>query len=299
MKEYVFLLKETGKMRGTSFIKKAKNRGGILMNYVEIIKSRKSVRTFDGRELKKEDRQALQELLNQSTNPFGIDIEFKFLSQKKDKLSSIVIVGAEDFVAGKCKKVPHAEEAFGYELEKFILKAWEMGIGSVFLAGTMDRNAFEKAMVLGENEVLPAVTPLGYPAKKPSVRENMMRKGLKADERFPFEELFFEEDFSKELSKDSSYAEALQMVRLAPSATNKQPWRIVVRDKKLYFYEKKHKGYAKEGFVDIQKVDMGIAMAHFELAAEELGIKGEWKIENPGLEIQEDMEYILTFESLT
>ena len=47
-----------------------------------------------------------------------------------------------------------------------MLKATELGVGTVFLAGTINRKAFEAAMAVGEDEVIFAVTPLGYPAEK-------------------------------------------------------------------------------------------------------------------------------------
>ena len=65
----------------------------------------------------REDREILGDTLKESTNPFGIAIEYRFSDGKKDKVSSMVVKGAETYVAGKCKKVPHAEEAFGYEFE--------------------------------------------------------------------------------------------------------------------------------------------------------------------------------------
>lgn len=47
-----------------------------------------------------------------------------------------------------------------------MLYAQSLGIGTVWIGGTMDRAAFEATMELGENEVMPCVSPLGYPAKK-------------------------------------------------------------------------------------------------------------------------------------
>jgi len=53
-----------------------------------------------------------------------------------------------------------------------------------------------------------------------SVRETMMRKAIKADERLPFEELFFRGTFDTPLTMDRAgkLAIPLEMVRLAPSA---------------------------------------------------------------------------------
>ena len=60
----------------------------------------------------------------------------------------------------------------------------------------------------------------------------MMRKAIKADERLLFEELFYDETINTPLTKEQEgcWKETLEMVRLAPSAVNKQPWRIIVKD---------------------------------------------------------------------
>ena len=85
---------------------------------------------------------------------------------------------------------PGEEEAFGYAFEKIVLFVQSLGVGTTWIAGTMDRSGFERAMKLNEDEVMPCVSPLGYEAKKMSLRETMMRKGVKADTRLPFASLF-------------------------------------------------------------------------------------------------------------
>lgn len=85
------------------------------------------------------------------------------------------------------------------------------------------------------------------------------------------------------------------MVRLAPSATNKQPWRVVTEKNRVHFYEKRTSGYARETTGDIQKVDLEIALCHFEIAAEERGEKGYFIQEDPGIRTPEDTEYIATY----
>ena len=40
---------------------------------------------------------------------------------------------------------------------------------------------------------------------------------------------------------------------------------------------------------DLQRLDMGIAMCHFELAADEAGFDGEWVVDDPGIELPDDL----------
>ena len=52
-------------------------------------------------------------------------------------------------------RAPHAEEAFGYSLERIVLFAESIGVGTTWIAGTMDRSAFEKAISLQAGDVMP------------------------------------------------------------------------------------------------------------------------------------------------
>ncbi len=267
------------------------------MNILDSIRKRRSVRTFDGTGLRPEDAQKILDFAQRVENPYDISITWKLLDAKKYGLSSPVIVGTDTFIAGKMYRVPHAEEAFGYTFEKIVLFAETLGIGTTWIAGTMNREAFEHAMAVSEDEIMPCVSPLGYPAEKMSLREAMMRKGVKADRRFDFEELFFEGSFDKPLSKSGAgrLAEAFEAVRLAPSAVNKQPWRCVCCEDKVHFYEKRSKGYVSENGWDLQKIDVGIALCHFELAAKECGLDVGLEIADPAVPVPENMQYIATY----
>ena len=43
-------------------------------------------------------------------------------------------------------------------------------------------------------------------------------------------------------------------------------------------------------------LDLGIAICHFEIAANEEGLKGRFVQKNPGINIPENTEYIATYE---
>ena len=263
----------------------------------ELVRNRRSVRTFDGREISAEDLKKLSVFLEEIKNPYDIPVQFKLLDGKKQTLKCPVVSGTDLFVGAKVKRVPHMEEAFGYSFELLVLYAQSLGIGTVWVGGTMDRAAFEQAMTLEENEVMPCMSPLGYPARKMSIRENIMRKGIKADSRNAFETMFFDGAFGVPLTpeKASALAHPLEMVRWAPSAVNKQPWRVVVKENAVHFYLKHAKGYVSESVGDMQKIDMGIALCHFALTAEENGLKPRLCIENPGLSTESDTEYIASY----
>lgn len=267
------------------------------MNTMEIIRARRSVRTFDGTALRPEDAQKIIGFAEKVENPYDLPITWKLLDAKKSGLSSPVIAGTDSYIAGKMRRTAHAEEAFGYAFEKVVLFAQTLGIGTTWIAGTMNRPAFERAMELAADEVMPCVSPLGYPAKKLSLREVLMRKGVKADSRLAFGELFFEGSFDRPLTEGAAgkLAPALEAVRLAPSAVNKQPWRVVVCGEKVHFYEKRSRGYVSDNGWDIQKIDMGIALCHFELAAKECGVDAAFELGDPCLPVPEGAAYVASF----
>ena len=264
----------------------------------ELIRSRRSVRTFDGSPLRSEDREKLEAFIAGITNPFGIPVQFILLNAKENGLSSPVITGESLYVAGKVQKVPYADVAFGYSFEQFVLYAWSLGIGTTWIGGTMKRALFEKAAEITDGEMMPCVSPLGYPAGKKSVREALMRKGVGADTRMPANRIFFEDTWEKPLSaeKAENLSELMEMVRWAPSAVNKQPWRIIVKDNQFHFYEKKDKGYVSEAVGDMQKIDVGIALCHFIMGLKEQGQTAEAVICDPGIPVPEGVEYITTVQ---
>ena len=264
----------------------------------ELIRMRRSVRTYDGRALDESIKEQLLSFANAIHNPFNVPVKFKFLDAKKDGLTCPVVSGTDLYVGGKIENVPNASVAFGYSFEEFVLYAQSLGLGTVWLGGTMNRSAFEQAMELGENEMMPCATPIGYTAKKMSIRETMMRKAIKADERLPFEELFFDGSFDTPLTKEKAgeFAEPLEMVRLAPSAVNKQPWHVVVADHTAHFYLKRSKGFSREGKLDMQMIDMGIALCHFALTAKENGLSISFVQEAPKLISNDDVEYIASYK---
>lgn len=268
---------------------------GQLSDLEKAIRTRRSVRTFDGKGLWQADKEKLEAFIAGLEDPFNIPIEYRFLSAKEQGLQSPVLVGEEVYLAGKVKKGKYADVAFGYSFEQIILFAEQERIGTVWIAGTLNRAVFEKAMDLQPDEIMPAVTPLGYTAKM-SLKETLMRKGVKADSRYAFSELFFKDDFSTPLEDDgSAVSKALEMVRLAPSAVNKQPWRAVVTDSAVHFFEHKDKGYDRGEDGDLQKVDVGIGLAHFDLMMKEQGISGTIKDADPGIALPADTEYIVSF----
>jgi nitroreductase len=258
------------------------------------IRQRRSVRTYLNRPADPSLVQTLQEYGAQIQNPFGIPVRFVFLDAQEHHLSAPVLSGEPMYIAAIVNKVPYGEEAVGYAFEKLMLKAVSLGLGTVWIGGTMKREMFEKAAGLKEGERMPCITPLGCPGK-PSLKETMMRKGTGAHKRRSGAELFFEDGFDVPLSEtDHVMTEALEAVRWAPSAVNKQPWRIVRKDGGFHFYKYSEKNYYSDAAGDMQRIDLGIALCHFMTVLEENGRKADLVIRDPKISTGSQMTYIAT-----
>lgn len=168
------------------------------MDTMKLIKTRKSVRTFDGRMISAEDRDKLCAYIKTIPNPYDIPVEFVMLDVEEHGLSSSVIEGEKLYIAAKVEKQPHGEEAFGFSFEKMVLYAWSLGIGTTWIGGTLDRPHFEKTIGVKERERMYGVTPLGYPAGERSEVDIKLRGSVKGDEKLPASILFWGE---KKLAK--------------------------------------------------------------------------------------------------
>ncbi len=270
-----------------------------MSDFLENAKTRRSVRTFDGNNVESEMVEALKKYAETVKNPYNVEVTFDFLMAEENNLSSPVLSGEKLYVTAKMKKgLKNAEEAYGYSFEALLMHAHEMGLGTVWIGGTMPREKFEAAAKVAADEIMPCVSPIGVAAERMSIKESLMRKGVKADFRMKFEELFFDGDFDTPLTeaaaKEKGTFKALEAVKVAPSAVNKQPWRVVIDGNSAHFYEKKDKGFVNE-FYDLQRIDVGIGMYHFERQMRCDGYELALVDKNPNIKHGENVEYVATY----
>ncbi|MDX1359024.1 MAG: nitroreductase family protein, partial [Clostridia bacterium] len=120
-------------------------------------------------------------------------------------------------------------------------------------------------------------------------------------------DLFHIGDFSKPMTSsdlndgNSILLSSFESVRLGPSSSNKQPWRLIF-DKdsaKVHFYLVEDAKYSIPKFgYSMQRLDAGIAMYHFSAVAAENGFEGKWVNEDPGIDVpSKEYKYIRTFSS--
>ena len=262
----------------------------------DVIQARSSWRTYNRTPLKNDTKTSLLSFIeDNNTGLFGSKIRFELVDVHGNdkKLGTYgFISGAPHFLVGALKDSPMNREDYGYVMEKIILYATDIGLGTCWLGGTFTRDSFSEAINLQEDESIPAITPIGH---TPSVRRSVgkiMRWAAKAKKRKPWEDLFYSKNFQTPIHQNDAgeFSIALEMVRLGPSASNKQPWRIILDGDQVHFFcqGKKISVY--------QRLDLGIAMCHFDLTMKEQGLEGSWlKIEQDiGFDVEKS--YIASWE---
>ena len=274
---------------------------------IEAINRRISTRTYAVRPIGEKEKKRIRDLLcSTGAGPFGNRARFELLDFKKFEEAEIrtlgtygIIKGADLFIAGATTLSDKSMEDFGYCLEGIILKVTDLGLDTCWLGGTFRRSSFAKRINVTENEIVPAISPIGYGRAKRAASEKLVRLIARSDRRKPWYELFFDGDIDTPLAREKAadYTIPLESVRKAPSASNRQPWRIVKASGRdvYHFYLRRTKGY---GHIirefSIQNIDMGIAMCHFELSAAETGLSGQWVDDRPDLDVG-NREYIVSW----
>jgi Putative TM nitroreductase len=294
----------------------------------ELINARYSCRTYRDEPVAADVRRELAEFVAAHTaGPFGSQARFAVVAATPDDPRALrrlgtygFIKGATGFLVGAVARAPKDLEDYGYLAEQAVLFATGLGLGTCWLGGTFTKGTFAARLGgLQTDEIMPAVVSLGYPADDGAERIRQREAGSR---RLPASSLFFADRLGEPLTfggalmldevpvsgdvhapgdvgmpgtartdgDAETFAAVLEGVRMAPSASNKQPWRIVRRGADWHFYLQRTKGYGKGSPVfrllrltDLQRVDLGIALCHFELAAREAGLSGEWMLDEPDI----------------
>ncbi len=270
-----------------------------------IIQRRKSVRTYSRMPIQSEVIEKLQKYFQQLKGPFPVAVRLEIINKLKIKADAKIklgtygiIQGASCFIAAAVEKKEHSLEQLGYMFEDLVLYITSLGLGTCWLGGTFNKQGFSRAMQIKEDEWLPIATPVGCESQKRSLIDMFMKPNPNVKKRKPWNEIFFKESFNTILDMTDAgiYTKPLEMLRLAPSASNKQPWRIILINGNFRFYLAHDSVYAAVFPYDIQKIDMGIAMCHFELTANEVGLRGKWDINTPVPDdVPKGWEYIITW----
>lgn len=262
------------------------------MNIIEAIKERRSVRSFDGNGLSDAQKAELNKAIEESFSPFGgeVTIRLKEFDLKEGYKPSTygMIKGAEDFFLLATGSDEASALTTGFRFEQVVLKAWEMGLGTCWIAATFKGSDFDRGEIWPDGEELKIICPVGV-AIKPTMKEKLTRMTLGSKNRKPFDELFFYGDFKHAVPEDNRFREALEMLRVAPSSTNSQPWRALVDGDSVHFYYKPKS--------EASVLDCGIGICHFYLTEQFHGREGSFVKESGVPTPPEDWKYLISYKA--
>ena len=279
---------------------------------IETIQQRFSCRSYLTKPLEEDERKKLQGYMDSlRVGPLGTPLRFQLVAATEEDRNSLKGLGTygfirnpAGFIVGAVNPAEWDMEDYGYLMEEIILFATELGLGTCWLGGSFTKSSFSSKISATNGEQVPAISSLGYIKNPEKARNSFFRRQIGAHKRLAWESLFFEKEFSDPLTRQEAgdYGIPLEMVQIAPSASNKQPWRVVKDGNAWHFYIQRTKGY-RDGFfqklldiADLQRVDLGIAMCHFEFSARALGFNGKWQNHVPAIETPDPLlEYRISY----
>ena len=272
------------------------------MNIIEIIQKRKSCRTYNPVPLHRADQKILEDYIREIQGLPGEELpELCIIGEKADdkkmKLNYGMIRGHNTYLLGTVKSSAGSRVNYGYLVEKVVLKATETGISTCWI-GYFDP-AYFKELICKTDFEIPGLVILGYSKEKETNSDKLQRMAINASKRQGWEKLFFNYTSAAPLNPDAvpGYSDSLEMVRLAPSSGNTQPWRVFFDDLKneFHFFKKPvNERYESKGLHDI---DLGIALSHFELASLYNNLSGSWiKYPDENITPIRDLQYIRTWK---
>ena len=180
------------------------------------------------------------------------------------------------------KRVSGAAAQAGFMGEAAVLEATALGFATCWIGGGVRRSAVETLLGLEPHEHVYSISALGY-AAGPTLGERATAGLVKARKRKPLETIA-----PGVRTWPNQVQAGVEAARLAPSATNRQPWRFEFMPGPGGAGSTSGpagSGAAvRIGFEGTdtpmisKRLDCGIAMLHFELGVRAAGAGGSWRL---------------------
>lgn len=230
-----------------------------MIPYTELeaeIKRRKSTRKYQNKLLSEDSLEKLEQFID-SIEPLFEDQQTYFKIVESSEIKGAFGIDAPYYL------VVSAEKTKGYLLNVgFMVQQFDLFISSIELGGCwvgMAKPAKSLNLDLQGDFVI--AYAFGEPAGPP---------------HRPFE--FFKREEMDDICEGHHHLELIRLARLAPSATNSQPWYFVLEDRRIDLYRRKNnliKGFFMN---EMNQIDIGIALCHLYLAAKVNGFETEPRV---------------------
>ena len=182
---------------------------------------------------------------------------------QKHVFKGMFLVQAPYYLVLSAKPHPFAAVNAGYVMEQMVLYLVSKGFATCYLGDAKqkpDLDQYQPMIVVAFGKA--AVST----AKKTAARKKLT-------------ELVCQPPVASQNAR-----KIIEAARIAPSALNLQPWRFLPEDGKIHIFMKKDGFVQTKRMKELTQLDMGIAMCHMALAAEELWLDWQLSMEEPGNE---------------
>lgn len=264
----------------------------ISMDFRETIRRRFSIRHYQSKPVPEEILKAVEKSGEASLALDGsIGARFHLIREGKLVAEQMTFQtggrwlfgSAPHFIIATSEEKPLFMMNTGFRMEQVILFATAQGLGTCWIGGLFTEKRIGAFLGLAKSERVIALTPLGYPDTSSygrAIHTVVHFGGPDIRRRKPLEQIVFGSQWGAPLeTKDEELLEVLECTRLAPSWTNSQPWRFLVDGREIIaLADASGRNLSVRDGKHYYRLDVGIAMSHFFLAARELGWKGSWQV---------------------
>lgn len=252
------------------------------MELFDAIQIRRSVRKYLFEKLSDKKLKEIKNVISSSESLYK-DINLKINIIDGDKMDPVLkgVIGNYGKVKAPYYLLASSEvkdgylENTGYVLEKIVLSLTGMGIGTCWIGSKVEEEQLRAIADIDKNLKPVILIAFGYAA----AHNDLYRKHPSEAKR---------KDLHKIVTGNSGedLEKIFKAVKLAPSSMNSQPWRFIIEDNEIHVYTGSNI-LTKYFISDFNRIDAGIALRHFEIAAKHYSKNIEFKKLNskfqPGL----------------
>ncbi|SCY39986.1 nitroreductase family protein [Alkaliphilus peptidifermentans] len=248
------------------------------MRYRTLLENRRSIRDFKNQSLKHEMAMELMSYVEDLKGPLDdIDFHISFINngfEKGHHLDGKVGYGgfpvkAPNYIAFISEEKPGYLQNSSYILEKIVLKAIEMEIGTCWLSVIKDDLDLRTNLSITEKGKLVAFIALGHPQGHVPFTPTSTSTRVPLNE-FIFNGIWGQKPMVEEL-ESRGLTNALYHIRMAPSWQNRQPWKLILDSDKLILTVGNNAMEDKDLLIDA-----GIMMLYMEEILKEEGYPVSW-----------------------